>query len=324
MRVPLIEYRPDCALTSLRFASGFSRLDPSHLNTFWWFVCERQRIWHRRVALDRPSPWTDDRILKSERFTNVYRELDPGTQYVINEILERDESPQDRIFNVMLYRLVGRKETHQAIGFQRVDSFDASTMRHAMRAIRDSGGSPFTAAYMVSGYTGMGSRDKIENVARLFELIASDFESIYQQIQRATTAEQVFHVLRSVSGFGDFLAYQVLVDLTYPLVREAGQPLLPFSQDDWARAGPGARRGIALIRGDSTCSDLETMRWLRDAQTVEFDRLGLDFPWLRDDRGSPVRLTLANIQNCLCEYHKYVKIRDGTGRGRRRFRRGSG
>jgi hypothetical protein len=317
-----------------------STFNQHRLDLFWWFVCERQTIWRKRVVERLPPPWTDDPVLQTERFTNVYRELDPGTRYAIDEILERDESPPDKIFNVMLYRLIGRKETHQSLGFQRLACFSGDHLRRTLRDIRDSGQPPFTAAYMVGAYTSMGTRDKVENVARLFERLAGNFQSIYQRINVSSSAEEVHAVLASVYGFGDFLAYQVLVDLLYPLRVDGGEPLLPFSHNDWAKAGPGARRGIRIMvsyaeqypshrprkhRGvlpyeqAPQPSDLAVMRSLRDHQDDEFRRLGRDFPYLTDSGNRPVQLTLANVQNCLCEFHKYVKIRDGTGRGRRKI-----
>src|SRR5947199_59339 len=93
---------------------------------FWWFVCERQSIWRRRYIEKRPPPWTQDQILRTARFTNVYRELDPGTDYLIRNILETSHGDEDKIFNVMVYRLIGRLETYKRIGFQTVASFDSN------------------------------------------------------------------------------------------------------------------------------------------------------------------------------------------------------
>jgi hypothetical protein len=293
---------------------------PDRLELFWWFVCERQTIWHRREVERLPPPWTQDPILQTERFTNVYRELDPGTQYAIREILERQASKKDKIFNIMLYRLIGRAETHAALGFQCVSSFDARHMEATLNQLRRAGKPPFTAAYMVSAYTSMGSGDKIENVVRLFTNLHREFELLYGRIEHSRSAAEVHEVLNSVYGFGNFLAYQVLVDLLYPLHAYGHQGLLPYSHDDWASAGPGAQRGISmLLREGVRVPFLDVMRWLRDNQVTEFSRCGLCFPYLHDQDGRPIAISLANIQNCLCEYHKYVKIRSGTGRGRRKF-----
>lgn len=294
----------------------------NRLDLFWWFVCERQSVWYRRVARQLPPPWTDNPILRQERFTNMYRELDPGTQYVIGQVLERDAPRPDKVFNVMLYRLIGRAETHAAIGFQSLATFDPVRLERGLKHLRDEEDKPpFTAAYMVSAYASMGSRDKIENVTRLFALLHADFAEFYARIETAPHPSRVYEILASAHGFGNFLAYQVLVDLLYPLEVYDGRPLLPFSHDDWAAAGPGAQRGIGmLLQPGLRAEHLAVMRWLRTHQREEFDRLGLDFPFLTDARGNERELSLANIQNCLCEYHKFVKIGEGTGRGRRKFR----
>lgn len=305
-----------------RATVGRDTFDPARLAEFWWFVCERQAIWHRRCVERQPPPWTDDPVLRGTRFTNVYRELDPGTCYTILEILERDAPEPDRVFNVMLYRLIGRAQTHAALGFQELARFDAGRLATGLQAIRASGAPPFTAAYTVSAYRSMGSPDKCENVARLFGRLAEDFTGFHARLIAAASPSAAHGVLGSPYGLGNFLAYQVFVDLTYPLAPD-GRGVLPFSQDDWASAGPGARRGIAALTGSREgIDDLAVMRRLRDEQQAEFDRLGLCFRALRDASGGPVPLTLANIQNCLCEFHKYVKIRAGTGRGRRRFEAG--
>ena len=295
--------------------------DPAQRERFWRFIFERQMIWVRRVQQHQPGPWTSDPVMQAERFTNIYRELDPGTQYVIHEVLERDELADDKIFNTMLYRLIGRSETHKALGFQRLATFSPEAMRDTMRHIRDDEGKPpFTAAYMVSGYTSMGTHDKIDNIVRLFTLLQMEFAAFYRRIAASTSSEQVYEILRTAHGFGNFLAYQVMVDLLYPLESAGGAPLLPYSHDDWSSAGPGAQRGIKmLLAPDQRADTLPVMRWLRLNQEAEFTRLELDFPYQRDKQGQSVPISLANIQNCLCEFHKYVKISNGTGKGRRKF-----
>jgi len=270
---------------------------------------------------NRSPPWTEDRILRTNRFTNVYRELDPGTDYLIRPILETSHSDEDKIFNVMIYRLIGRLDTYKRIGFQTLRSFDSSRFEKVLKDIRDvEKHSPFSGAYTVCGYTKLGSHDKIVNVSRLFADLQNQFPNLYARIKRCRRAEEVYNELKNTNGFGRFLAYQVLVDLLYPLNIKNGAPLLPFSHDEWAVAGPGARRGIdILLRNGLTHAELDVMRWLRDNQMREFQRLGIVFPYRKGKFGQPIHITLANIQNCLCEFYKYYKIKTGTGRARRRF-----
>ncbi|MGH2344269.1 MAG: nucleotide kinase domain-containing protein, partial [Chloroflexota bacterium] len=261
-----------------------AQLDPERRVLFWRFLCERQRVWQRRFVQRCAPPWTDDPVLRRERFTNVYRELDPGTQYALTDILETVHAREDKIFNIMLYRLIGRATTHAKIGFQHLDSFRPHVLEACLKYIRDEEREPpFTAAYMVSGYTSMGSRDKAENIARLFARIQAGFAAFFTHVEACPTSAEVYAYLRSMPGFGNFLSYQVLVDLLYPLQVYGNRPLLPYSHDDWASAGPGALRGITMLLSNGSMAEhLEVMRWLRDHQSDEFTRLGLDFPYLQD------------------------------------------
>ncbi|MCW6160200.1 MAG: hypothetical protein LVQ95_03895 [Candidatus Micrarchaeales archaeon] len=63
----------------------------------------------------------------------------------------------------------------------------------------------------------------------------------------------------------------------------------------------------------------EVVRWLRDNQKHEFQRLSLEFPYLKDGNWREILPALANVQNCPCEFHKYAKISEGTGRVCRKF-----
>jgi len=292
------------------------------LDRFWWFVRERQNIWVNRNLKRNPPPWTDDPILQTERFTNVYRELDPGTQYAIYSILELNEPKPDKIFNIMIYRLIGRKETHSRLGFQKLATFNPEYFERTLKEIRDKlQEPPFTGSYMVGAFSHMGSDDKVENISRLFGQVKQKFAQTFQNIISARHPHEVFEAVKGNYGFGNFLAYQVLVDLLYPLRIYQNRPLLPFSHEIWAMAGPGAKRGIKLLlKKNKKAKDLEVMLWLRQNQRKEFRRLGARFSFFKNQNGTDREISLANIQNCLCEFHKYIKISEGTGKGRRKFR----
>lgn len=289
------------------------------LAEFWWFVTERQKIWEARFRENLPFPWTRDSTLAKQHFTNVYRELDPGTKYAVDNILEVDAPLEDRFFNIMLYRLIGKEETHQLMGFQMLQEFNERSFENKLREIQSRGHPPFTAAYMVSGYRSMGSSNKITNVSRLFGRLASRFEPFFEQLIDAQDLESAHVIIRKQFGYGNFLAYQVLVDSTYPIKREGGAGLLHLSPNNWASAGPGAKKGIRIMSTDPSVTELQIMKWLRDNQRCELKRLNLSFPYLMDDNGKTIEISLSNIQNCLCEYYKYVKIKEGWGRGRRKF-----
>lgn len=124
------------------------------------------------------------------------------------------------------------------------------------------------------------------------------FDSVHADLQAATDPEAAYETIRAAPGFGDFLAYQVLVDLLYPGPAHDGASMLPFPPYEWAAAGPGAQRGLSLILGKTAdVPGLDAMRWLWGQQTLEIDRLGIDVDSLLSETGVLIPLSLADVQN---------------------------
>lgn len=295
-------------------------LNDEKLDMFWEFIEERQRTWYRRVIEGKAAPWTNDKILQRCRFTNVYRELDPGTQYVIQNILENDAHREDKIFNVMLYRLIGRLETHEYLGFQSLEEFSAKELEEVLKRRRDElDETVFTGAYMVSGYNHRGSSDKVENVASIFGEISANQE-FFSELLLAESPKKAYQHIKNQPGFGNFLSYQVLVDLLYPIEYYDFDSVLGLSADEWSTPGPGAKKGLKILKRNDEYSHLQIMKALHQRQKSEFEKRGLDFPYLVNHKKEEITLSLSDIQNCLCEFYKYHKILNSNGRTRRCFR----
>lgn len=289
---------------------------PVYLDLYWRMIAERQRIWQRREEGMVP-PWTLDPILAREFITNMYRELDPGTVYAVDTILAADVEPVDKLFNLCIYRLMGSRESsHRAIGVVELKTFNSKRARKAWAEMEES---PFGEAYRTASYSEQGGGDKVENVALLFKAMKTTLPPVWEAVTEATELRHVYDALNGMQGFGEFLAYQIMVDLLYPAPEE---PLIPFTQDDWAMAGPGARKGIWRLMkpGMKPSSLLEVMTWLRDHQEDEFNRLDIQPVWMKDSDGEDVPLSLCNIQSTLCEFFKYARIWDGTLRQSRLYR----
>lgn len=296
---------------------------PTYRDLFWQMITERMNIYWRRLE-GAPPPWSNDPIMRTEFITNVYRELDPGTVYLQERYLRDEDLPvEDKIFNVMVYRLLGsRLEFHERLPLWQHDAFDALAFSEECKSVeREIGLSPFSEAYRTAAYSDMGTKDKIVNVGLLMAEIANLIPTVVQELNNALTLEQAYRTIENIRGFGEFLAYQIMVDLLYPAPFD---PILPFDQNTWAMAGPGARRGIWRLMkpGMKPASMLDVMMWLRDNQEAEFERLGLEFPYLADETiegDPPIKISLCNIQSCLCEFYKYTRIWDGEQKQVRRY-----
>jgi hypothetical protein len=95
-----------------------------------------------------------------------------------------------------------------------------------------------------------------------------------------------FQVLRSYPGLGDFLAYQLIIDINY-------STLINFDEMDFVVPGPGAKDGIYKCFGPGSLgSDAKIIRYMSDTQEPHFARLGLNFSDLNGRR-----LQLVDCQN---------------------------
>jgi hypothetical protein len=61
-------------------------------NSYWRFAAERQNVFFRRLE-GRPGPWTHDPVIRAHKFTNAYRASDRVSQYLIRNVIYRDDLP---------------------------------------------------------------------------------------------------------------------------------------------------------------------------------------------------------------------------------------
>ena len=80
-------------------------------DTYWRFAAKRQALFMQRVQ-GLPSPWTDDPILASHRFTNVYRASDRVSQYLIRNVLyDGKQTGEEIFFRCLLFKIFNRIKT---------------------------------------------------------------------------------------------------------------------------------------------------------------------------------------------------------------------
>lgn len=270
--------------------------------SYWRFAAERQAVFFRRVRGETP-PWTDDPVLAVYKFTNAYRASDRVSQYLIRNVIYRDDlpnSPHEVFFRILLFKLFNKIETWEflerevgPIAFEdyRFAKYDTALAR-ALRA----GRRIYSAAYiMPPGTRAFGRPAKHQNHLLLLEQMMAD--QLADQLTQIHTMKEGFEKLRSYPTVGDFLAYQFITDINY-------SELTDFSEMDFVVPGPGARDGLRKCFLDTGgLNEPELIRLMADLQDREFERLGLDFQslWGR-------RLQLIDCQNLFCEVGKYARV----------------
>jgi len=295
-------------------------VNQKNLDLFWKFIFQRHMIWYKRFKLEQPAPWTDDPILKEYKFTNVYRELDRGTLFLIDNILGKG-TPMEDVFNIIIYRMFNRISTYQLVGYQNIYARSGTpdnpvwSWKHyecfdIWRCAMVKGQPLYTDAHMVCAYEHFPGKDKLERFEYIFKGVFKGLPALMNIIKKAKSLEVIHKALTKFPGIGPFLAYEIAVDISYAKWNN-------LSEDEWVNPGPGCQRGLKFIFEGLPTGDCDGMiRVLRFIQKREFKRLNLPFDsiaYLGRD------LTLRNIEHCLCECFKYFKALNETGRPRNKF-----
>jgi hypothetical protein len=250
------------------------------------FVPNRHRVWERRQA-GAAQPWSEDPILRTRKFTNMFRVIDPGSQFVLTD-LAVDTTPRTALARCFLYRYTNLPTTwrhlRDVLGEypDEMDLFEEGRLVEAIHAYRDSGHKVFSGAYVILPQPNH-SGDKVEQAvglaARWMNAHAQDFLA-------ATSQEQRFAILRREFGVGPFMAMQILTDWGY--TPQCGED----REAEFVVAGPGCIKGAKFIA--PTWKVEKTLEWA----TEHWQSTGPVLPGGR-------RLSRMDVQNTFCEFSKY-------------------
>lgn len=293
-----------------------------NLRGFFRFVFERQRIWHRRFVRELPRKnWTKDPILSKYKYTNVYRRIDRGTIWLLNNILftKKLGSDSDRfaladiVWKVCMYRLLNKVETFEKVGIISYEGYTNPIIRSDffdnLSIMLENGEKVWTDAHITLQCN--LKQGRLNNYEMILDKLHSEIPEITKAVFSNNSIRLAFNKFLQNYGFGPFTSYEVVSDLAY----------LPWSgldPDEWANAGPGCRLGINLIYPNikTTKDYLAAMKKIRDMQLRMFKELYL--PW-KSVRFSNTNLNLRDVEHSLCEYGKYHRQRIGKGKSRSLF-----
>lgn len=268
---------------------------------YWYFASERQQAFDNRVT-GQPWPWTDDPILQAYKFCNVYRAADRVSQYMIREVCYHNEvcSPEDRLFQIVAFRTFSKIETWRSVRASlgrhpTLDDLRDGGFTNALNHAKQENGGLYTGAFILCATDAYGHSLKHLNHVELFRHMFLQ-DGLGERLLEAKSLREVYELLHSYPLMGDFMSYQLAIDLNY-------SDLINFSEDEFTQAGPGALRGIKKCfddLGDYTPTDV--ILWMVEHQESEFARLSLPFSglWGR-------RLHAIDCQGLFCETDKYCR-----------------
>lgn len=305
------------------------------LDMFLYFIKERYKIHLRKDVRGKTPPYTKDPILKNFRFTNVRREHDKETKWVIEHITNNGQLRyEDKLLNCILFRLFNKHETAELIGMpiEFSKGYKPEDYRDVFMRAREKDPNRvfFTGAFNTGGLKRALKwylpEDDPQNsmemrVMYFMQYLIDEDVTYWLMCSDVETPEDVCELLKSYMGIGEFLAYQIFVDMTY--IRN-----FPFSENEFTIAGPGAKLGLKFLFKDwGKLTPEELIFWLRDnwdnlnqyitqngyENTLEPKILMKDLP--EEDRV----MNVMSLENCLCEFSKYYKTRNNLGRPRQKY-----
>ena len=170
----------------------WSPAEPTEVfETYWHFAAKRQELFFNK-ALGLSSPWTEDTILQTYKFTNAYRASDRVSQYLIRHVIYTGSQETEEVFfRTILFKIFNRIETwelmSEAVGGITWHDYKHSAYEKVLSRAMAKGKSIYSAAYMMpSGSSQFGSPRKHINHLRLLEsMMKEDLpEKILQEEQK--------------------------------------------------------------------------------------------------------------------------------------------
>jgi hypothetical protein len=287
------------------------------------------------VDKGKPPPWTDDPILSTYRFCNIFREDDKVTTWLRENV--REQLPHEQLLAAtVLFRWFNRIEIGEVLFCQLgllnkgrtpwqqywdEDCDDPMILRNAIKQAFPKG--PYvTGAYIIKGQDGMPKLDGVLHSFQQFiegEAVPGDDDQPVDWRQMTQTMkdypgevymEYTWDWLRRFNYLGPFMAYEIVTDLQHTL------DMLHRAPDvmTWANPGPGAMRGLNRIAGRELRSRSGKREMLHEMQALlAASRFKKNWPW--QDRPWDMR----TVEHTLCEFDKYQRAMLGQGRPRQKM-----
>lgn len=325
---------PYCGVSRSKIHKTIPTLNETNFKHLFNFITRRYLIHKRKDVQGLPAPWTKDPILQEFKFTNVRREHDRETKWLLDNVVHNPIlSYENKLMNIILYRMFNKSQTleifkGQNINWGNVDNKHVEDIRYHLDWYLEENPKYtfFTNAFLTCGLkVSLGRMEDTNDEfmpMRVIKFARQLWNSgLIDTIKKAKTQEDVFRAIKGCYGLGEFLAYQMFVDFTYI-------PEFPFSENEFTVSGPGCIKGLNEVFADfDGLTHDEALFWLRDNIDLEFQARGWNWnpDKLFDDLPVEDRyMNVMSLENCFCELSKYVRATNGTGRPKNKYRGGKG
>lgn len=264
------------------------------VDDFVAFITAREEV---RQLKKVHVPWAGtDPIIAKYRFCNVRRNDDRVTKWIHGNVMMPNRNDPNLWFFLVAARLFNLPQSLDAI-VPYLRPFRPDRIRGILHGRKAEGLNNFNAAYIVS--TNGRSMDKVDYLLDCVLQPMWAARRNFTDSMRGASLSDLHTVLTGFAGLGSFMAAQVLADLKY------ADPVKWPDFHTFAASGPGSKRGLNRVMGRAATKNYNEARFKEDLlllRTATNKLLGWRTP-----------ITAQDIQNCLCEFDKYERVRLGEG-----------
>jgi hypothetical protein len=270
---------------------------------------------------------TDDPILGQYRFCNVFRELDRVTVWIRENIREPFADHEHLWFMLAAARFINWPGTlshlmESVYPWPGTNSdFKPEDMTRALEWWKAQGHKVETGAYMIRAESDPKkdwySWSKQKYVA---EIVLGrpwrDRSRVASWLEAGNSLRTSWDFLVNLNpdwvGWGPFMAGQIVADLRHTrYLRDAPDVGL------WAPLGPGSMRGLNRLAGRPLKQTVGQTQGLNEMLALRHYANERTASWVPE-------IELHDLQNCLCETDKYLRVKTGEGRPRAMYVAGRG
>lgn len=270
-------------------------LDKKRLDLFFYTMYERQQIWYKRFVLNlSQDQWTNDEYYQKYRFTNVYRELDRASQFLIKNIIlntdcwrkyESDyENNLNLIWKTLFFRILNNPRLFESVdviddyGKYDPDKFYIYLKNNIIAKDIPISHGAFLQASKKEIIDENGKLIKFENRGEYFAKFVltslhDNIKDLYEKLKESFNAKDqeksaynfIQWMCKNIRGVGDFTKYELFVDLCY-IKEYAGVNIMSYDANSATNAGPGSTGGakyiFSNIKGEADV--LDAIKFIKD------------------------------------------------------------
>jgi len=270
-----------------------------------YWITERDAIRKRKEAGESP-PWSDNPVMCETYFCNVNREDDKVTKWIRQNW--RPEMTDNYEFAMVVARMLNKPSTLEAIGIPPLierwlhpDGDWLTDSHYKLLQMQQDKITVFNGAYIVS--TNGKKMNKIDYVFMLFEQMVRKPLLHGAGLETCAAAHKQ---LMEIEGLASFMSAQVVADLK----NSPGHPLYHApDKRTFSAFGPGSLRGLSWYYGKEIKPNT-----YQEAIDTAYTDVQFDLP-----PDIMAILCHQNLQNCFCEFDKFMRVSTGTGRSKRKY-----